>query len=117
MTYTIQGGAVQTRSTKLTTTVATEIATGGTSGAIVVAVYAAEIAGATPTFSYYKTDGVTNYFLRSALAMTARQEYTRDVIIVLKANEQIMAIAGTANQIDVNVTYIPGDRTAKGSVL
>lgn len=115
MTYTIQGGNVQTRSTKLDSTDPTVIA-GSASGAVVVAIYAAEISGNTPTLALYKTDGTTNTYLRSALAMTANQEYSRDVIIVLKANETLVAVAGAADQIDINVTYLPGDRTAKGSM-
>jgi hypothetical protein len=114
MTYTIQGGNVQTKQVKLTTADPTVIVDGGQSGATVVGIYAAEIAGATPTFTLEKYDGTTRYFIRGALAMTAYQEYTRDVIIVLKAGESLRAEASAANQIDVVASYIPGDRTAKG---
>jgi hypothetical protein len=114
MTFTIQGGNVQTRQVKLTTTNPTVIVDGGVSGAIVVGIYAAEITGNTPTLVLEKYDGTTSYYLRGALAMTAYQEYGRDVIIVLKAGESLRATAGTANRVDVLATYIPGDRTAKG---
>lgn len=114
MTFTIQGGAVQTRQVKLTTTSPTTIVDGGESGTVVIAVYAAEITGNTPAFTLEKYNGTTSYYLRNAKAMTAREEYARDVIVVLKVGESLRATAGAANQIDVFVTYIPGDRTAKG---
>ena len=115
MTYTIQGGNVQTQYTKLTTTSATAILEGGQSGKIVVAIYGAEITGSTPTLSIAHFDGTTTTFIRNTKAMTAREEYSRDVILVLKANEVLRATASAANQIDMAVTYIPSDRTAKGS--
>lgn len=116
MTYTIQGGNVQSTPTKLTTTGVTTILSGGQSGVIVVAIYAAEIAGATPLFTLAHFDGTTTTYLRNMKGMTAHEEYSRDVIIVLKAGHELRATASVANQIDVIVTYIPGDRTAKGSV-
>lgn len=112
MTYTIQGGNVQTRQAKLTTTNPTTIVPEG--GATIVGIYAAEVNGSTPTLAIYKTDGTTNYYLRSALAMTARQEYARDVIVVLKKGESLVVQASAANQIDVLVSYLPADKTAKG---
>jgi hypothetical protein len=114
MTYTIQGGNLQPAQVKLTTADPTVIVSGGQSGATVVGIYAAEIAGATPTLTLEKYDGTTRYFIRGAKAMTAYEEYSRDVFIVLKPNESLRAEAGTANQIDVVAAYIPGDRTAKG---
>lgn len=114
MTFTIQGGNVQTRQVKLSSTSPTVVVDGGQSGAVVVGVYAAEITGNTPAFSLEKYDGTTSYYLRNAKAMTAREEYARDLIVVLKAGESLRATAGAANQIDVLATYIPGDRTAKG---
>lgn len=115
MTYTIQGGNVQTKYTKLTTTGVTTILEAGQSGAIVVAIYAAEINGSTPALTIDHYNGTTTTYLRNLKNMTAREEYGRDVIIVLKANELLRATASAANQIDVMVTYIPSDRTAKGS--
>lgn len=117
MTYTIQGGAVQTKYTKLTTTAATTVLDGGQSGAIVVAIYAAEITGNTPLLTIDHYDGTTATYLRNAKAMTAREEYGREVIIVLKAGQLLRATAGTANQIDVMVTYINRDATAKGGAM
>lgn len=111
MTYTVQGGNIQTKATKLTTADPTVIAG---PGGVVLAIYAAEISNNTPTLAIYKTDGTTNTFKRGPKAMTAYEEYERDVIIALKANETLVADASAANQIDVIVTYIPKDMTAKG---
>lgn len=114
MSFTIQGGNVLTQSTKLTTADPTEIASGGQSGAVIIGIYAAELAGSTPSLRIYKKRGTTETHLRGAKAMTAYEEYTRDVIIVLKANETLEAEASAANQVDIMVSYIPSDATAKG---
>ena len=111
--YTILGGNVQTKQAKLTTADPTVIVDGGQSGATVVGIYAAEITGATPTLTLEKFDGTTRYFIRGAKAMTAFEEYSRDVIIVLKAGESLRAEASVANLIDVVASYIPGDRLIK----
>jgi len=114
MSFTIQGGALLPAEKKLTTTTPTVIVDGKQAGATVIGIYATEIAGATPalTLEKYDTESGISYYLRFAAPMTAKQEYTRDVILVLKANQQLRATASAANQIDVLVTYIPGDRTA-----
>lgn len=117
MAYTIQGGAVFTKYTKLTTTGLTTILEGGQSGVIVVAIYAAEINGSTPALTIDHFTGTTTTYLRNLKNMTAREEYTRDVIIVLKAGELLRATASAANQVDVMVTYINRDATAKGGVM
>lgn len=115
MAYTIQGGNVQTRYTKLASTGVTTILDGGQSGAIVVAIYAAEINGSTPTLTIDHYDGTTTTYLRNLKAMTAREEYSRDIIIVLKAGQLLQATASAANQIDICVTYIPGDKASRGN--
>lgn len=118
MTYTIQGGAVQTEYTKLTTSTVTTILDPGQAGAIIVEINATEIAGATPTLSIDRYDGTTATYVRPpSKAMTAREEYQRQSILVLGEDEVLRATASAANQIDVIVTYIPGDRTAKGGAM
>lgn len=117
MTYTILGGAVQTKYTKLTTTGVTTILDGGQSGVIVVAIYAAEITGGTPALTLDHYDGATATYLRNTKPMTAREEYGRDIIMVLKTGQLLRATASAANQIDVIVTYINRDATAKGGVM
>lgn len=117
MAYTIQGGNVQTRYTKLIASTPTTILDGGQSGAIVIAVYAAEITGGTPTLSIAHFDGTTTTYIRNAKALVAHEEYARDVILVLKATDVLQATASAANQVDIAVTYIPSDRTAKGGAF
>ncbi len=114
MSYTIQGGSIQTAKVKLSTTSPTVIVDGGSSGAIVVAVYAAEIAGATPNLTLEVYNGSTSTYLRNAKAMSAKEENVRDTIITLKAGESLRATASAANQIDVIASYIPRDALSKG---
>lgn len=114
MTFSIQGGNVQTRQVKLTTTAATVLVDGGQSGATVVAIYAGAING-TPSLTLDKWDGATSYAFRPAKAMATAEEYSREVLIVLKVGEQLRATSSVANAIDILATYIPGDRTAKGN--
>lgn len=112
MSFTIQGGSILPAQQKLTTTNPTVIVDGKQSGATVIAIYATEISGNTPalTLEKYDTETTERVYLRNAKPMTAREEYTRDVIVVLKAGEQLRATASAANQIDVLATYIPGER-------
>ncbi len=115
MSYTIQGGYVTTEFTKLTTTAVTTVLEAGQSGAIIVEINATEIAGATPALTLERYDGTTSTYYRYQKNMTAKEEYQRQSIIVLGPDDEFRATAGTANQIDISITYIPGDRTAKGS--
>lgn len=112
MSFTIQGGSILPAQEKLTTTNPTVIVDGKQSGATVIGIYAAEIANATPSLTLEKFDVETGerFYLRFAKAMTAHEEYTRDLILVLKANQQLRATASVANQIDIIATYIPGER-------
>jgi hypothetical protein len=111
MTYSITGGAVLTREVRLTTTGATVLIPEG--GATIIGIYAAERAGATPSLAYWKVSGGTNFYLRGNKPMTAYEAWRDEVIVVLKRDETLMAQATAANQIDVIVSYIPADRTAK----
>lgn len=117
MTYTIQGGNVQTRMTKLTNTSVTTLIDGNPSGAIIIGIYATEIAGLTPSLTLDIWDGTTATYLRNAKALTAKEENQRDIIVVLKPGQSLRATATAANQIDVVTTYIPGDRMGKGGSL
>lgn len=110
MSYTINGGTVLTRQVKLSTTTATELVPEG--GATIVGIYAT-VGNTTPALSYWKAADGVSYFLRNAKPMTAYETLRDEVIIVLKRNETLVAQAGTANQVDMLVSYIPGDRTEK----
>lgn len=114
MSFTIQGGNIQTAQEKLTGTSPVVIVDGRQSGATVIGIYATEIGNVTPSLTLEKFDQDTgiSYYLRYQKPMTAKEEYTREPIIVLKARQQLRATASAANQIDVLATYIPGDRTA-----
>lgn len=115
--YTVLGGNLQTKYTKITTTSATTVLDAGPSGATVVAIYACEISGSTPTLSIDRFDGTTATFVRPTKALTAREEIVKDVLLVLKANELLRATASAGNQVDVIVTYSPRDATAKGGSM
>lgn len=116
--YTVLGGNLQTKYTKLTTTSATTILDGGQSGATAVAIYACEISGNTPTLSIDRYDGTTATYVRPpSKPLAAREEVTKEVIIILKAGELLRATASAANQVDVIVTYSPRDATAKGGAM
>jgi len=115
--YTVLGGNLQTKYTKLTTTSATTVLDGGQSGATAVAIYACEISGNTPTLSIDRFDGTTATFVRPVKALASKEEVTKEVLLVLKAGELLRATASAANQVDVIVTYSPRDATAKGGVM
>lgn len=113
MSYSIQGGAILPARVKLTTTTPTIIVDGNQSGAIVVGIWAAKIAG-TPTLTIETFDGTTSTYLRYQQAFDTTGEYARDVIIRLKAGQSLRATASVANQIDIHASYISTDSTARG---
>lgn len=114
MSFNITGGGILTSATKLTTTNATNVLA-PTSRTIVLSIICAEIAGSTPTLTLALYDGTTTYYLRNALAMTARQTFILNEPLVLNANWKLQATAGTANQIDVVVNYLNAVAVANGS--
>lgn len=111
MTYTINGGTILTRQVKLDSTSPVTLLAEG--GAVIVGIYATETNGSTPWLSYYKVSGGVNYFLRNQKPMLARETWRDDVIVKLKKSDTLMVQASAANQIDVLVSYIPGDQTEK----
>lgn len=116
MSFTIQGGAISPAQVKLTTTSPTILVDGGQSGAIVVQVWATQIAG-TPTLTLEKYDGTTSYYFRYQRAFPTSGdsigEFVRDTIIRLKAGESLRATASVADQIDIQASYLRLDSTAK----
>lgn len=111
MTYTILGGTILTRQVKIDVTTPVVLIADG--GATVVGIYATEVSGGTPWLSYYKTSGGLNFYLRNQKPMAARETWRDDVILKLKKSDTLMVQASAANQIDVLVSYIPGDQTEK----
>ena len=114
MSYTVNGGALLPKRTKLTTTAATTIYDPDRSPGLLLSIIAVEIAGATPTLTLDIYDGTTTYYLQNAVAMTARQRLQIDILVPLKVGEELRATASAANQIDIHVTYSPRDATALG---
>jgi hypothetical protein len=113
MSFNITGGGILTNATKLTTTNATDVLA-PTSRTTVLSIICTEIAGSTPTLTLALYDATTTYYLRNALAMTAKQTFIFNEPLVLNANWKLQATAGTANQIDVVVNYLNADKTAQG---
>lgn len=114
MTYTVQGGALLPKRTKLTTTAATTVYDPEKSPALLVSIIAVEHTGGTPTLTLDIYDGTTTYYLQNAVAMTARQRLQIDILAPLKVGEKLRATASVANQIDIHVTYSPRDATSLG---
>jgi len=115
MSFTLTGGSILTKATKLTTTSATVLYGGsGIKRTVILSVIATEIAGATPTLTLELFDGTTSYYLRNALAMTAKQTLIFNEPLALQSGWSLRATAGTANQIDCFVTYMSPDATALG---
>lgn len=109
--YTITGATLSTKATKLTTTSVTDIYT-ATKRTTILSVVASEIAGATPDFSLELYDGTTSYYIYSTKAMTADTPIIFNEPFVLNNGWKLRATAGTANQIDILVTYAEPDATA-----
>jgi hypothetical protein len=116
MSFTLTGGSILTKPTKLTATTATVLYGGsGTKRTVIVSVIAVEVAGATPTLTLDLFDGTTAYRLRNALAMTARQTFIFNEPIVLPVNWSLRATASAADQIECFVTFMSPDATALGN--
>lgn len=113
--FQLVGGAADPIAIKLTSTNPTKIAEAVAGGARVSVPWLqfTEIAGATPTLTYYtlKPDASVVYF-RNAKAMTAKEEVYNERGIVLLPGWALYAQAGTANQIDVTGLALLGDGNA-----
>lgn len=99
-------GQPQTEWTKLTGNTATAIFTAAKRTTI-VAIAASENAGSTPTLAIWRTNGATDYYLRSTLAVTARQRVLIDEVLVLDQGDILKAQSSdAAGKFDVTVTYL-----------
>ena len=114
MSFTLTGGSILTRATKLTTTAATDLYV-ASKRTVILSVVATEIAGSGPNLTLELFDGTTSYYLRNALAMTAKQSLILNEPFALQSGWALRATAGTANQIDCLVTYMSPDATALGT--
>lgn len=114
MSFTLTGGSILTKATKLT--VATPVTLYAASKrTVIVSIIATEIAGSGPTLTLELWDGTTSYYLRNALALTAKQSLVFNEPFAIQSGWELRATAGTANQIDCLVTYMSPDATALGT--
>lgn len=99
-------GQPQTEWTRLTANTATTIFTAAKRTTI-VGIAASENAGSTPTLAIWRTKSATDYYLRSTLAVTARQRVLIDEVLVLDQGDILKAQSGdAAGKFDVTVTYL-----------
>jgi hypothetical protein len=99
--YNIIAGTPTPIAVKLTTTDPTAIAGSATARTHVVWFQCAEIAASTPALTVEIYDGTTSFYLRNALAMTAKQEVRFENGITLEKGQFLRVTAGAANQVDV----------------
>lgn len=114
MSFTLTGGSILTKPTKLTTTGPTELYV-ASKRTVIVSIIAVEIAAATPALTLELFDGTTSYYLRNALAMTAKQALILNEPFALQSGWSLRATAGAANQVHCLVTYMSPDATALGT--
>lgn len=99
-------GQPQTEWTRLTDNTATTIFS-ATKRTTVVSIAATENNGGVPTLAIYRLKGATNYYLRSVLAVTARQRVLIDEVLVLDQGDVLKAQSSDASgHFDVTVTYL-----------
>jgi hypothetical protein len=99
-------GQPQTEWTRLTANTATVIYTADKRTTI-TAIAASENNGGTPTLAIWRTKGATDYYLRSALAVTARQRVLIDEVLVLDQGDTLKAQSNDASgHFDVTVTHL-----------
>lgn len=114
MSFTLTGGFILTKATKLTTTGATVLYE-AKKRTVIVSIIATEMAAGTPALTLELFDGTTSYYLRNAFAMTAKQTLIFNEPFALQAGWFLRATAGAANQVDCLVTYMNPDAAALGS--
>lgn len=114
MSFTLTGGSILTKATKVTTTSATDLYV-ASKRTVIVSIIATEIAAATPALTLELFDGTTSYYLRKALLMTANQTLVFNEPFALQSGWSLRATASAANQIDCLVTFMSPDATALGT--
>ena len=104
-------GQPQTEWTRITGNTATTIFTAAKRTTI-VAIAASETSGSIPTLAIWRTKSATDYYLRSALAVTARQRVLIDEVLVLDQGDVLKAQSNdAAGKFDVTVTYLAPSAT------
>lgn len=99
-------GQPQTEWTNITANTATTVFTAAKK-TTVVSIAASETAGSTPTLAIWRLKAAAVYYLRSALAVTARQRVLIDEVLVLDQGDTIVVQSNdAAGKFDVTVTYL-----------
>lgn len=116
MSFTLTGGSILTKPTKLSTTSATVLYL-ASKRTVILSVFAVEVAAATPalTLDVYDDANTVAYRLRNALAMTAKQTFIFNEPFALQSGWSLRATASAADQIECFVTYMSPDATALGT--
>jgi len=115
MSFTVSGGLLS-KPVKLTGNSVTEILV-ATKRTTILSVICAEIGAATPnlTVELYDTTNTTSYYLRFALAMTAKQVVVLNDEFVLPQGWKLRVTSSNASgQVDVLVNYLNPDATSLG---
>ena len=106
--YQFPGGSASLVGFKITTTDPTAIAGSATEQTRVAWFQVTEIAGGTQTLTVelYDANTTTSYYLRNALAMTAKGAYLFETGYPLGINQFLRVTTGSANQVDVVVAVL-----------
>ena len=97
---------------QLTANTATTLYT-ATKRTTVVSMAFTETNGGTQTLSIFVTSGGTDYYIRKALAVTAKQRVLIDEVIALPPQAILKATSGDASgYFDVMITYLAPDALA-----
>lgn len=113
MSYNVTG-VIATKPTKLSDNTATTVL-GTSKRTTVLSIVCTEWGNGTPTVTIDLYDGTTTYYLRNALAMTAKQTITFDTEFVLAQNQVLRVTSSDASgEVDVLVNYLNPDATAQG---
>lgn len=113
--YTVQGGAVQTTVQRLPAAAVTLFK--ARTQTLVVGIYAAIAAAGTPTLTVQRYEMATGQvrFLALDMPFPTSRVIQIDLLVTLKADDEIRAFCSAANGVDMFLTYIDGDKTARGN--
>jgi hypothetical protein len=114
MSFTLTGGSILTKPTKLTATTAT-VLYAAEKRTVILSIIAVEVAGATPALTLDLFDGTTAYRLRNAFAMAAKETFIFNEPITLNSGWSLRATASAADQIECFATFMSPDATALGT--
>ena len=113
MSFAVTGQPL-TEWTKLTDNTLTTIFT-ARKNTTIIGISATELAGSTSQVTILRSDGSNSFYLRKALAVTAKQHLTFDEVFQLGTGDTIKAQTNdAAGNLDCAVTYLNPDATALG---